>query len=66
MHSDIVQRGLESRGESGRAMSKIIWGIVGIIALYFFFIYNDGAAFMSIADRFTEMFLEQLRQDGQL
>ena len=47
-------------------MSKIISGIVGIIALYFFFIYNDGAAFMSIADRLTEMFTDQLRQDGQL
>ena len=47
-------------------MSKIISGIVGIIALYFFFIYNDGAAFMSIADRLTDMFTEQLRQDGQL
>ena len=47
-------------------MSKIIWGIVGIIALYYFFIYNVGAAFMSIADRFTDMFLEQLRQDGHL
>ena len=46
-------------------MSKIISGIVGIIALYFF-IYNDGAAFMSIADQFTHMFTEQLRQDGQL
>jgi len=47
-------------------MGKIVWGIVGIIALYFFFIYNDGAAFTSIADYFTNMFLDQLRKDGQL
>jgi hypothetical protein len=47
-------------------MSRIIWGIVGIIALYYLFIYNDGAAFMSIADRFTDMFMEQLREDDQL
>ena len=66
MHSGIVQRGLESCGESGGVMGKIVWGIVGIIALYFFFIYNDGAAFTSIADYFTNMFLDQLRKDGQL
>jgi hypothetical protein len=47
-------------------MGKIVWGIVGIIALYFFFIYNDGAAFTSIADNFTNMFLDQLHKDGQL
>ena len=44
-------------------MSRIIGGILAIIALYFLFIYNDGAAFRSIADRLTNMFTEQLRED---
>ena len=47
-------------------MSRIILGILAIGALYYLFIYNDGAAFLSIADRLTDMFTEQLREDGQL
>ena len=47
-------------------MSRIILGILAIVALYYLFIYNDWAAFLSIADRLSHMFTQQLRQDGQL
>jgi hypothetical protein len=47
-------------------MSRIILGILAIVALYYLFIYNDAAAFLSIAERLSDMFTQQLRQDGQL
>jgi hypothetical protein len=50
----------------GGALSRIILGIVAIIALLFIFFYNDGAIFTSIADRFTDLFISRLREDGQL
>ncbi len=40
--------------------------LVAIIALLVIVFYNDGALFMSIADRFTDLFTQRLREDGQL
>ena len=57
---------VRSRAADGRAMSRIILGILAIVALYYLFIYNDAAAFLSLAERLSEMFTQQLRQDGQL
>jgi hypothetical protein len=57
---------VRSLAANGRAMSRIILGILAIVALYYLFIYNDWAAFLSIADRLSHMFTQQLRQDGQL
>ena len=47
-------------------MSRIILGLLVIAAIYYLFLYNHGAAFMSIADRLTDMFIERLREDRQL
>ena len=47
-------------------MSRIILGILAIVAIYFLFIYNDAALFTSFADRLSDLFIEQLREDRQM
>jgi hypothetical protein len=56
---------VEGRPDKGGALSRIIGGILAIIAIYFLFIYNDGALFMSFADWLTDLFTERIREDRQ-